>query len=518
MSGDNWLSDQPKTWHDLNRALQDVSVLLQYLGEMPEARLLSYFADTQTRIAEGSVKRTVPPCASYAEFLNQLSQIGAAFETGRPDLLPPALPAADSREPLSSIAFVYWSRDFLSAVAAPATADSIRMTHDFLVNRAWSFNPFSRWRGRSRIPPGAPPAIPALPPDPEGPTRGLLAGKLAGRVRRYEVGTIAAVVAAVLISIYALSGRLILSNEQEMRDAWSKIDGQLEAQEDKVFKPIVLPVTAESRAQFEVTGLCDLARDIPVEPPPRTQEAESGAIRNDGSPGAAPKPEARPETRPESHKAYVTARQAHLCAERDKVLLNLFVVTMHLQSWSSAVTQRIGARYLPLAPFFGVVPSTLAAYAHEADGDLCIQVDPTFHHNDGWQKCRTVLWNQINRSRNVAQSVLGSITQYILPVLYGFLGAMAAAMRLLRRKVDASLVSYTDRARLQQGAILGVLCGGVLGLFATYIGKSDVAGGLGLSALALLAGYNVDGVFRFLDELSDRIFRPNQGPKSQPGG
>jgi hypothetical protein len=81
-------------------------------------------------------------------------------------------------------------------------------------------------------------------------------------------------------------------------------------------------------------------------------------------------------------------------------------------------------------------------------------------------------------------------------------------MRLLRRKVDASLLNFTDRSRLQQGAILGVLCGGVIGLFASYIGNSDPAGGLGLSAIALLAGYNVDGVFRFLDELSDRVFRP----------
>jgi hypothetical protein len=106
------------------------------------------------------------------------------------------------------------------------------------------------------------------------------------------------------------------------------------------------------------------------------------------------------------------------------------------------------------------------------------------------------------------RSILGSITLYLLPVLYGFLGAMAATMRGLRRKVDSSLLSYTDRARVIQGAILGILCGGVIGLFATYIGKADAAGGLGISALALLAGYNVDGVFRFLDELSDRLFRP----------
>jgi hypothetical protein len=33
--------------------------------------------------------------------------------------------------------------------------------------------------------------------------------------------------------------------------------------------------------------------------------------------------------------------------------------------------------------------------------------------------------------------------------------------------------------------------------------------GLGLSAFAFLAGYNVAGVFAFFDELSARIFRPS---------
>jgi hypothetical protein len=95
---------------------------------------------------------------------------------------------------------------------------------------------------------------------------------------------------------------------------------------------------------------------------------------------------------------------------------------------------------------------------------------------------------------------------------------MAAALRLLRRKTAASMLNNTDRAALVQGAILGVLCGGVIGLFASYLGSADATTGLGVSAFALLAGYNVDGVFRFLDELSDRLFRPNPAPKSGQSG
>ena len=83
---------------------------------------------------------------------------------------------------------------------------------------------------------------------------------------------------------------------------------------------------------------------------------------------------------------------------------------------------------------------------------------------------------------------------------------MAAVLRMIRRKVDTCTLASTDRTRLQQGAILGVLCGAIIGLFSDHLTGSEGAGALGLSALALIAGYNVDGVFRFFDELSDRVF------------
>jgi hypothetical protein len=200
------------------------------------------------------------------------------------------------------------------------------------------------------------------------------------------------------------------------------------------------------------------------------------------------------------------------------LLQDLFVVTMHLQFWSSVIA---GPRPViwtfgdwklrnPLQPaaLFGVSPGTLEQYAEDRDGQPCSQLaSPTHDAKYTPEACTRILWTYIDRSRNVAESILGSITQYILPVCYGLLGAMAAALRLIRRKVDAATLVPTDRARLQQGAILGVLCGAVIGLFANQVGGADSAGGgLGLSALALIAGYNVDGVFRFLDELSDRIF------------
>jgi hypothetical protein len=114
MTGEKWLWDQPKSWHAMNRALHDIAVLLNYLNELPDSRLLSYFKATQDRVSEDRAQNTVPPCDSYAEFLDRLDAIAAAFQTGRPP--PDPAPGGDGQPTLGAVAFVNWSRDFLAAV------------------------------------------------------------------------------------------------------------------------------------------------------------------------------------------------------------------------------------------------------------------------------------------------------------------------------------------------------------------------------------------------------------------
>ena len=210
---DKWLWNQPKTWHDIDRALHDISALLEYLGTAPDGRLLGYFADTQGRIGDGGAKRTVPPCASYTEFLSLIFQVGEAFQTGRQELLPTLPAPAEGQPKLSPEAFVYWSRDFLSAVAAPATAESIRLTRDYVIRRA------RRWRwpgshGRTTPPPAT--ALPPLPQDSDAPVRKMLAKRLARWVQFSERITVGVVILTVAVSIYALSGRLILANAPKL--------------------------------------------------------------------------------------------------------------------------------------------------------------------------------------------------------------------------------------------------------------------------------------------------------------
>jgi hypothetical protein len=144
------------------------------------------------------------------------------------------------------------------------------------------------------------------------------------------------------------------------------------------------------------------------------------------------------------------------------------------------------------------------------------EIDPEgLSSTDRQRACTEVVRLLVQDSASMAAAILGCITLYMLPCLYAYLGAAAATMFELRRKTDRSQLNYTDRGLITYNERLGVVFGAVIGLFASYVTKTSETNGLGLSALALLAGYNVPGVFSFLDELSNRVFRPVGTPASQ---
>jgi hypothetical protein len=465
MPDEKWLWDQPASWHAMNRSLHHIGVLLNYLTELPDSRLLLYFKATRESVTDGVPRNTAPPCDSYALFLDRLDAIAAAFQTGRRPPDPP--PGSPGSPTLGHVAFVDWSRDFLAAVAAPATASSIRLTREYGIQRsnglrarfgkalAWVYSTVARQSSEPAL-------LPLLPADPEEEIHLHIARRLALWVQRFEWATMAMVVFTLLVSIYALSGRLILTNEGQMRDAWAKLDALVEAQEDKAFRTPTLPISGKS--DFAVSPLCELVKKEMV----RVQLAAAGTT---------PLPADGGKT--ETHQFYMSALQAHLCDQRARVIQDLFVVTMHLQFWSSVIAgprETIRIVHWPMpnpfrpAVLFGVAQNTLEQFA-EREGKLCTELTSSRQEQDSnVEDCKSTLWTLIDRSRNVAESILGSITQYVLPVCYGLLGAMAAALRLIRRKVDAATLVPTDRARLQQGAILGVLCGAVIGLFANQVG------------------------------------------------
>ena len=99
------------------------------------------------------------------------------------------------------------------------------------------------------------------------------------------------------------------------------------------------------------------------------------------------------------------------------------------------------------------------------------------------------------------------LTPFAFPNLQtsqSFIGAAAAAIIGLRRKLDGSLLSYWDRGRVKKVIILGFAFGEVIGTFAGCLSKSLEGDDLGLSALALLASYNFRAVSQLLEDFSQR--------------
>ena len=118
----------------LVNALRDIETLLDYIERSPSIRLMSWF--TETRLpTDMSAPPTIPQPCPYAQFHCRLAGILSRFPRKRPV----GSPQTDEKQGAQAvekqaddIAFVCHCRDFLSAIAAPVTAESVRLTDEFI--------------------------------------------------------------------------------------------------------------------------------------------------------------------------------------------------------------------------------------------------------------------------------------------------------------------------------------------------------------------------------------------------
>ncbi|MCJ2045695.1 hypothetical protein MKK58_14325 [Methylobacterium sp. J-078] len=114
-----------------------------------------------------------------------------------------------------------------------------------------------------------------------------------------------------------------------------------------------------------------------------------------------------------------------------------------------------------------------------------------------------------------AQSIAGVLTMmsnYLLPILFGLVGTLAALVRGVQDKVTDSLLSPRDRTLAFIRLPLGMVAGVCVGLFLSPENvAARTAGGIGsftisASGIAFLAGYGAEAFFRALDGLLGRVF------------
>jgi hypothetical protein len=100
-----------------------------------------------------------------------------------------------------------------------------------------------------------------------------------------------------------------------------------------------------------------------------------------------------------------------------------------------------------------------------------------------------------------ANLVVGIFTSFILPILFGAIGAVAYVIRTISDQIKTSTFSHSSPIRHLMRVALGALSGVVVGLF---VGLSSQLS-LPPLALSFLAEYGVEAVFSMFDGIIDRF-------------
>ena len=101
----------------------------------------------------------------------------------------------------------------------------------------------------------------------------------------------------------------------------------------------------------------------------------------------------------------------------------------------------------------------------------------------------------------IARSVLNNLQTYVLPPIYGLLGATAYVLRLLLSEIRSRTYRSRTHTSYELRIYLGLLAGLAIGWFVTPDPRSgqNVLQSLSPLALAFLAGYSVELLFSALD-------------------
>ena len=104
--------------------------------------------------------------------------------------------------------------------------------------------------------------------------------------------------------------------------------------------------------------------------------------------------------------------------------------------------------------------------------------------------------------------IVGVLGAYILPILFGTIGAVAYVIRTISEQINTTTFSTNSPTRHIMRAALGGMAGLVVGLF------GDLSSKLSLSplAIAFLAGYGVEAVFSMFDGLIAKFKAAKTGP------
>ena len=153
-------------------------------------------------------------------------------------------------------------------------------------------------------------------------------------------------------------------------------------------------------------------------------------------------------------------------------------------------------------------PEKLQTFHTVAQANLCSR------YSDLLQKQKLVyasLRGPFPHDDRALPPLLNVMKGYVLPVLMGLLGSMTYVLRRYLRSIGERLLTPRDLREYIVRLVLGTVFGVAIGFFTS--GSVDVSqqviaspiSSLGAPALAFLAGYAVEAVFKKLDNLADQF-------------
>jgi hypothetical protein len=372
--------------------------------------------------------------------------------------------------------------DELAQIAYPATADTMRITASYqgLVDTQASDQP-------EEIPVGIAAGVTAYLRR----NATLTAGKLDEWIRRTRKVAMAIFAMSILLSVVVVFGKQFL---QERDAIYRKID------------EVSRTLYREDALRLRAADLAMAGFELPLALAPQATDKEAQEWVADTCPSLT-MTRFPPATggRPETVNLYRSLRHMEVCQQLDDLNAQRRQAEAGLKAWA--------------APF--VVPVALIAKGFQGLWRWIAGVDQD--ELDATATARTDASpttagpsvSRIDLSfKPWGETVLASLSTYILPVMLGVIGAWAAAERALRRRIDRYELARTDGSRFAGGVIMGGVLGGIVGL--VVVGTSIEQASLSISAIALLAGFGSDRTFRFLDGLVDRIFGEHPPTPGEP--
>ena len=115
-----------------------------------------------------------------------------------------------------------------------------------------------------------------------------------------------------------------------------------------------------------------------------------------------------------------------------------------------------------------------------------------------------------------SQFVLEMLQSYILPMLYGLLGAAIYVLRAVTREIDNVTYTMGSDIRYVLRLALGALGGLAIGWFLVPEDFSGFLRALSPLALSLAVGYNIEVLFSLMDSFIDNWTKSSKGTTPEP--